>query len=356
MQRRMVFGVVIAVAAAHWWVVWGPGFSQVDGSRWETDAPQRLETVWVQMPPAEAALPVAVPPARSTPPSKKAVTPARPEPIKPASEQTLIPMAEVDQAPVQAEETVRASPPVVEEVGGTIAVEPTAPHLQVHDAAGVPLQFHVAEQDMAAAQHHRLRFQVHGFVKGMEYHAQAEMSWTVEGTQYQARQSIRAFLLGSREQTSQGTWGAQGLQPLEFTDRRFAKRRSVQFDWAQGQALFTPERPPAAIGPGAQDRLSVFLQLAAMLQTMPQLRTPGTRVQVPTLGSRSLQMWTFVVEGEETVEVPAGRLPTLRLRREPQAGEQESAQLWVSPSTHYLPARIHLEESNGDVMDFLLKP
>lgn len=233
---------------------------------------------------------------------------------------------------------------------------PPRPSLHVRSADGNAVTLQIPDDDSALAQHLQLRFKVHGFVKGMEYHASAELEWHTEGGSYRARQSISAFLLGSMEQTSSGHLTPQGLQPLEFTDRRFTKRRSVHFDWDTHQALFTPERPAAPIGAGAQDRLSVFLQLAAMLQTMPALRQAGTRIDIPTLGSRSLQMWSFVVDAPELLELPSGQVATLRLQRLPHAGDSERAQLWLNTQQGYVPVRIHMQESNGDVMDLTLKP
>ena len=200
-----------------------------------------------------------------------------------------------------------------------------------------------------------LRFQVHGFVKGMEYHAQAQLQWHTDGQRYQAQQKISAFLLGSLEQKSEGTVTSQGFVPERFEDRRLTKTRSVHFDWPAQQARFEPARPHAAIGDGAQDRLSVFLQMAAMLQSMPPLRAPGTRIEVPTLGSRSLQMWVFEVQEAAQIALPAGDMATLRLQRLPKSGDQEKTQLWLAPELGFVPVRIHMQEANGDAMELLLK-
>nr|WP_174862345.1 hypothetical protein [Comamonas jiangduensis] len=121
-----------------------------------------------------------------------------------------------------------------------------------------PVTLALPSDGSTLAQHKLLRFQVAGFVKGMQYHAQAELEWHIDGNRYQARQRISAFLLGSMEQTSQGLLTPLGLQPMEFTDRRFAKKRSVTLDWEVQQASFTPLQPATPIGPGTQDRLSVF--------------------------------------------------------------------------------------------------
>lgn len=214
----------------------------------------------------------------------------------------------------------------------------------------------VPDDGSALQQQMQLRFQVHGFVKQQEYHAKATLEWQVANGRYLARQAMSAFLLGSMEQTSSGWITDQGLQPQDFSDRRFFKTRTVQFDWDAHLARFTPTRPAAAIGSGAQDRLSVFMQLAAMLQAMPALRQPGVRIDIPVVGSRSLQMWHFVVETEDIVDLPAGTLPALRLRRQPRPGDEEAAQLWVDPARGYVPVRIHMQERNGDVMDLSLKP
>lgn len=231
----------------------------------------------------------------------------------------------------------------------------TGPRWQVQDASGATVAIALPMDGSALPQHQLLRFQVEGVIKGMQYHAQAELEWHTEGSRYQARQRISAFLLGSMEQTSEGLLTPQGLQPQVFTDRRFAKKRTVALDWEAYQASFTPARPATPIGHGTQDHLSVFLQLAAILQSTPDLRTAGTRITIPTLGSRRMQLWTFEVQAPEILSLPSGARPTLRLRRIPQTGDAEQALLWLHATQGYAPVRIHLEESNGDVMDFVRK-
>jgi len=232
----------------------------------------------------------------------------------------------------------------------------SGPSLRIRTAEGTAQDVTLPDSTALLPTHMALQFKVHGWVKGMEYHAKATLEWRIEGDRYHAQQSISAFLLGSLEQRSSGYLTAQGLVPEAFIDRRLAKTRSVHFDWPAQQAHFEPLRPSAAIGAGAQDRLSVFLQLAALLQHMPQLRTPGTQIEVPTLGSRSLQMWGFVVETEEVLDVPAGAIHSLRLRRLPKPDSDEHTQLWLDPARGYVPVRIHMQEANSDVMDLSLRP
>ena len=366
MRHRLVLPVTFFVAAAHGWVMWeGSPWTALISAAPEAAAPAFVQAVWVTH---EAVAPVAapVPALMPEPPPRKAALPTPRKTLTPdtaTSPPSIAPPATTDASPDDSVHlSALAESAISEELASPIAAAdevapphrsaaPTGPQLQVHSSAGDAVTVALPTDGSALHQQMLLRFKVHGFVKGMEYHAQAQLSWRTDGTTYEARQSISAFLLGSMEQTSTGRLTAQGLQPVQFTDRRFAKRRSVVLDWDTQQARFDPVREPAAIGPGAQDRLSVFLQLAAMLQALPALRAPGTRIDIPTLGSRRLQMWTFVVENAETLELPSGPIGTLRLQRQPQAGDDEKALLWVDPTQGYVPVRIHMQERNGDVMD-----
>ena len=360
MRLRLVFSVTALVAAAHWVVLFGNIHLPPITAAFTPDAPQRLHTIWVQPTPAAPPAPQ-VQAARQTTPQKP-IAPRRPH---------AAPDAALTAAPAPRATAATPAPPVVEtetpavaaDAANAQAMEPAAtptqpqgPSLQVRNAADMPVTMVLPPDGSALTQHMELRFKVEGFVKGMQYHANAQLQWQTDGHTYQARQSISAFLLGSLEQTSTGLLTPQGLQPLQFVDRRLTKRRTVNLDWTAQQALFEPERTPAPIGPGTQDRLSVFLQLASMLQAMPDLRAPGTRIDIPTLGARRMQIWSFVVEGQAQLELPDGPVPTLRLHRLPQAGDDETAQLWLNPALGYVPVRMHMKESNGDVMDLTLKP
>ena len=114
----------------------------------------------------------------------------------------------------------------------------------------------------------RLDFEVRGQAKRLQYSASAELVWQHDGQQYQARQEIRVLFLGSRAQTSVGEITPLGLQPRRFGDRSRSEK-AAHFDFAQGQVTFSANNPAARIAPGAQDRLSLFLQLGALLRDWP---------------------------------------------------------------------------------------
>ena len=202
----------------------------------------------------------------------------------------------------------------------------------------------------------RLEFDVVGQAKKFQYRANAELLWQHDGQHYQARQEIKVLLLGSRTQSSQGNLTAQGLQPLQFTDRS-RREQTAQFDHAAGMVRFTPPDTPAEpLLPGMQDRLSVFIQLGALLAAAPERYPQGSQIQIATVGGRNASRWTFRIEGPETLTLPDGPLATLKLQRLPRDAqdEEQQAQLWLAPSLAYLPARIRLTQNQGDFVDLQL--
>lgn len=200
----------------------------------------------------------------------------------------------------------------------------------------------------------QLQFDVTGQVRLLHYRARAELVWQHDGERYQAQQSISALFVGSRSQRSTGRIGAQGLLPERFLDKS-RNEQAAHFDPAQGKATFSANTPDAAIGPGAQDRLSVFIQLGALLAAAPENYPPGTQIHLTTVGARNADRWAFVVEGPETLELRAGTLAALKLLRMPQRDYDQKAELWLAPSLGYLPVRIRLSQSNGDFADLQLE-
>ena len=200
----------------------------------------------------------------------------------------------------------------------------------------------------------RLTFDVSGQAKRLTYSARAELLWQHDGSRYEARQEISAFLLGSRTQRSVGAVTAKGLAPERFSDRSRSEQ-AAHFDHAKGRVTFSANTPEAATGPGAQDRLSVFIQLGALLAADPGRFVPGTQITLTTVSARSADRWTFSVEGPETLELPAGTTQALKLQRLPRKEYDQKAELWVDPARGYLPVRIKLTQANGDYADLLLR-
>ena len=250
-----------------------------------------------------------------------------PEPVQPVPESEVVQLAQADEALLVA--------------AAASAARPSSQNPQ-HNAPAVRLPPPTL-----------LSFDVQGQAKTLGYSATAELLWQHDGANYQARQQVKVFLLGARVQTSVGSLTEQGLRPTRFGDKA-RNEKAAHFEYDKGQIIFSSstERPP--LPSGAQDRLSVFIQLGAMLAAAPQRYRPGSQITLPTVGTRSIDPWTFTVEAEETLDLPIGATPALRLQRLPRKAWDQNAQLWLGRDLNYLPVRIRLTQENGDFVDLLL--
>ncbi len=204
----------------------------------------------------------------------------------------------------------------------------------------------------------QLPFTVQGKAKGFQFHANAQLHWQVDGTQYEAVQEVQLPLVGSRRQSSVGTISAAGVQPQVFIDRS-RKEYRVSFDAASGQVLFSRGSPTAVWQAQLQDRVSVFFQLAGMVAAAPQDYPKGTRIRVLAASNKSVKPWVFVVDRQETLQLPAGSMPALKLWHldadEADRGEAGHSALWLAPRLGYLPVRIRMQESERDMLDLQLQ-
>lgn len=200
-----------------------------------------------------------------------------------------------------------------------------------------------------------LEFNASGQVKGFQYSAGAQLQWQHDGQYYQARQSISMFLLGERAQTSEGLITPKGLQPLNFNDKG-RKTQSAAFDVASGKAHYSGGQTDAAIVDGVQDRLSVFLQLSALMAAAPEKYPPGTLIELTTSSARSAVRWQFRVGPSEALELPFGSVMALRLDKLPgKSSSDQRGSVWLAPSMQYLPVRIKLTQGQDDFVDLQLK-
>ena len=196
----------------------------------------------------------------------------------------------------------------------------------------------------------RLKYNVIGTKDQLEYNARAEMSWLHDGKNYEARLEVSAFLIGSRVRTSTGSLTPEGLQPSRFADR-FRTEVAAHFVRDRQTVVFSANTPEAALVPGMQDQLSVFVQMGAMLAAAPDKYPPGTTLTFETIGPRASETWVLRVEAEETLNLPGGEVTAVKLVRAPRLQYDQTAELWLAPQLGYLPVRIKITERNGDFVD-----
>jgi len=176
-----------------------------------------------------------------------------------------------------------------------------------------------------------------------------ELLWQQDGQRYQARLSF-GVLNKTRTQTSRGLLGSDGLAPERFSDK-FNSEVAAHFNREQGKVTFSTNTPDAPLLTGAQDRLSVLIQLAGMVAGTPDHFAMGTTVTIQTVGPRDADTWLFTVGDMETLELPGGVQQALKLTRNPRQPYDQQLEVWLAPGLGYLPARIRLTEANGDYVD-----
>ncbi|MDP2017810.1 DUF3108 domain-containing protein [Hydrogenophaga sp.] len=196
----------------------------------------------------------------------------------------------------------------------------------------------------------RLDYAVTGRIKGIAYNAEGKLDWTQADGRYSARMEMRVFLLGNRVQTSTGRVGPTGLSPERFADKSRSEK-AAHFDAEQSRIRFSNNAPDAVLRPGAQDRLSLFLQIAGLLQARPQAYASGQTIEMQVAGTGDADIWRFEVGDETTLSLPAGEVRARLLKRLPRKEFDSTVEMWLAPALQHLPVRLRVTQSNGDVAD-----
>lgn len=196
----------------------------------------------------------------------------------------------------------------------------------------------------------RLDYAVTGRIKGISYNAEGQLDWTVAEGRYSARMEMKVFLLGSRVQTSTGKVGPAGLSPERFADKSRSEK-AAHFDAQTNRIRFSNNAPEAVLLPGAQDRLSLFLQIAGLLQARPQAYASGQTIEMPVVGTGDADIWRFAVGDEATLSLPAGEMRARLIKRLPRKEFDSTVEMWLAPELQHLPVRLRVTQANGDVAD-----
>ena len=181
------------------------------------------------------------------------------------------------------------------------------------------------------------------------FSANGELLWQTEGQQYKARLSFSAFGQ-TRLQTSQGNITSEGLSPVRFADK-YRSEVAAHFNREQGKVTFSANTPDVPLLAGAQDRLSVILQLAALIAANPAQFTPATTVTIQVVSARDADTWLFTVGEEETLSLAGGEQRALKLVRNPRQLYDQKVELWLGTRLDYLPVRLKITEANSDFID-----
>lgn len=260
--------------------------------------------------------------------------------------------------------TPRAGPPIAANTAALQNPQGSPPAEDATSDAGEPSDeapFGIAgmlDEDkpilMATPAATQLQYDILREVNGRRETLQGELLWQHDGRNYTSRMDIGDLWRGSRPQTSEGRLTENGLEPLRFEDKVF-NPVAVQFDREAGKLRFGGNAPEADLTLGAQDQLSIWIQLATIFSGNADRLPLGSTLAFQTAGATAPVRWAFTV-GETTLLTTSTAPPmkAIRLTRDPVVGGDDTRlEVWLAPDIGFMPLRIRLSNSNGDFVDQL---
>jgi hypothetical protein len=186
-------------------------------------------------------------------------------------------------------------------------------------------------------------------------HAQLNWQPAVQGYEM----TLEWSFLGRRQAqwSSRGGFDAAGIAPERFLAQRGREQRAANFQRERGRISFSGPRTEYPLVPGAQDRLSVLAQLAAIVAADSRRSDVGAQVSLLVVGARGDgDVWTFTVLDRDELELPAGPVQRpVHLRREPSRPYDTTVDVWLDPARGHLPVRFRLSVgASGESNDFVL--
>ena len=318
-------------------------FSAIKSAQTETFTTRMIELAAPT--PVVEKVPEVVTPSKPVKPKAKVAAIANevPNPMPtPAIQAAPVPVESITTAPTPPEQ----APAKTEIAVPTTAPTPATPVTTSGDAGPPPPAF-------TALQSGQYSYKVIVTKNGNPTEGKARITWQQDGEKYALELSISApiELLNYK---SSGTLSRQGLMPLDFYDKTvFKSTVAAHFVYAQNKITFSTTPNETELIPGAQDRNSVFMQIAGLLAADPARYTPGTTFSIQIVNAREAESWLFTVNEPETLNLENGSQIALRLTRNPRREFDRKIELWFVPAMNYLPVRYRLTEPNGDFQDMV---
>lgn len=354
-RRVAALLLLLAVLAGHTWLGQTLVLTHLGDGAVDT-RPQRLDVAFVRvLAPAAPVAVVAPTPRRSGPVTAPPGEPPVAPPVEPVAEAASAPetVAVAEPAPLPSPPEPPASVPAVAVVAETAAPPASAASFApAASAAAVPFDWPPST---------RLSYRLTGHYRG-PVDGSAQVQWLRDGSRYQVHLDV---LIGppfapliTRQMSSDGTLGPDGLQPRRYDERtkvlfRDARMATLQFD---GQEVQLANGRRVAQPAGVQDTVSQFVQLSWRFTLRPELLREGQVLEVPLALPRRVENWVYDVRAPETLLTPAGPVDAVRVqpRREPRPGGDLVAEMWFAPTLQYLPVRIVIRQDAETFIDLLI--
>ena len=167
-------------------------------------------------------------------------------------------------------------------------------------------------------------------------------TWQRDGDRYRITGEAEAegffalFLEGQITQESQGTVTDTGLRPESFVERKpNSAREGLVFDWPGRKVTFSRrgETLTSELADNTVDWLSMIFQMA---HTPPR----GETMAIQVFTQRKMYRYRLEIVGEETIDIPLGRVRALHLRHDEPNDDREAVDVWLGIDHHYLPVKL----------------
>lgn len=203
----------------------------------------------------------------------------------------------------------------------------------------------------------QLNYKLTGQERGLNYFASGTLKWQVKAgaawpKAYEAELRVKAFLVGSRIWRSVGLLSDGGLAPTRYSDSARSER-AAHFETDAQKISFSGNLPSTPLLPGAQDQVSLFIQMAATVSA--QSFKPGAELTVQTATARDAVNWTLTYKADEFIEVNGTRLATQRWVCLPRGKFDSQIEMWLAKDIGGLPARIKITQVSGNFIDMEMR-
>lgn len=318
--------------------------------------------------PAPSALPPATPQAQP-------LTQPKPAPAKPALASARVPDELIAPAapdkPMESSKlelnqpkaSVDTAQSTTETVASVMPATPTAPQIPsdlIQPAEASVSALGPPGLKLAYPASANLQFDATVLRKGVSVSGSGVLSWRVDGTSYELTLQATALLVSLLTESSTGLLSPQGLEPQIYTSKRVGRsEQATHFRRAGKKIQFSNNKPDAVLLPGAQDRVSVLVQLAGILGGDPENDKAGRRIQMQVAGLDNAELWEFIIEEGSGAATPAGAPQAIKLSRTPRSEFDQRLEIWLAPQLGYLPVRIRQSSAATpelDAIDLRLRP
>lgn len=154
--------------------------------------------------------------------------------------------------------------------------------------------------------------------------------------------------IATATETSDFRFDGRTVTPLGYWQQRkvflSSRKARVQFDWPKRAATGTREGKATvnyALQPGTLDALNMEIQIRRDLVDLGKLAGPYA-LATP----KEISPLAFVVEGEETLTTPMGKLRTLKVSRQHQDPSRHTT-FWLARDHGYLPAKVTQKDESA---------